>query len=201
MDQLLMFQKDIGNLITYDRNNNFDDSVKLDRPYRIYNTTINKYSYLAINSRVSFTNIGAYCSIGPNFFCGWGLHATNGLSTSPTFYSTNSYNGLSFAKQDKIMERKIIVIGNDVFIGSNVTVLDGVSIGNGAIIAAGAVVTNDIPAYAIVGGVPAKIIKYRFTDDEIAALQKIQWWNWDNDRLKDVEKYFFDISTFILKFG
>ena len=116
------------------------------------------------------------------------------------FYSTRKQNGFSLTDKDKIEERKIITIGNDVFIGANVTILDGVTIGDGAIIGAGAVVSKDIPDYAIAVGCPIKIIKYRFTEDRIEALKRIQWWNFTEDKLQDVEKLFFDVDEFIKKY-
>jgi hypothetical protein len=70
-----------------------------------------------------------------------------------------------------------VIIGNDVWIGRNVIVMDGITIGDGAIIAAGATVTHDVPPYAIVGGVPAKIIRYRFSSEIIAALLETKWWD------------------------
>ena len=94
-------------------------------------------------------------------------------------------------------QNKRIVIGNDVFIGANVTVLDGVTIGDGAVIGAGAVVSKDIPPYAVAVGCPIRIIRYRFDDDQIETLRKLNWWNFDDDDLKDVERFFFDIDGFI----
>lgn len=76
-----------------------------------------------------------------------------------------------------------IVIGNDCWIGREATIMSGVIIGNGAVVAAGSVVTKDVPPYAIVGGNPARIIKYRFDESVIRALLKIQWWNWTSDML------------------
>lgn len=164
-------------------------------------TTIGKGTYIGPNSNISMTKIGKYCSIGPNLVCGWGIHPLDGISTHPCFYSTKKANGRTYSAVDKIEERKLISIENDVFIGMNVKILDGVKIGNGAVIGAGAVVTKDIPPYAVVAGVPARIIKYRFSQDIIDELQKIQWWNWDDDKLKNVEKYFFNIEEFIKKYG
>ena len=77
-----------------------------------------------------------------------------------------------------------ILIGNDVWIGSHVTIMGGVTIHNGAVVAAGSVVTKDVPPYAIVGGNPAKIIKYRFSEDIIKKLQIISWWNWSSELIK-----------------
>jgi len=174
-----------------------EDDAKLYEPYSIYDTKIGKGTYIAINSTISVTEIGRFCSIGPNLICGYGLHPTNGLSTSPAFYSTLKQNGMTFCEVNKIEERKLIKIGNDVFIGMNVSILDGVTIGDGAIIAAGAIVNKDVEPYSIVGGVPAKHIKYRFNKEQIEALSKIKWWNWSDEKLKDVEKNFFEIDKFI----
>ncbi len=174
--------------------------VRISPPSYINKTEIGDYTYVSTNANISVTKIGKFCSIGPNLFCGWGIHPTNGISTSPMFYSTRQQNGLSLTDKDKIEERKLITIGNDVFIGANVTILDGITIGDGAIIGAGAVVTKDIPDYAIAVGCPIKIIKYRFNDDQIAALKRIQWWKFDEDRLQDVEKLFFNVDDFIKKY-
>ena len=187
-----------NNKIVNDVQNN---GAKIYEPSRIHNSSIGKGTYIAQNSIISYTTIGKFCSIGPNLICGWGIHPTNGISTSPYFYSTKKQNGSSISLNDKIEERLPIEIGNDVFIGMNVTILDGVKIGDGAIIGAGAVVTKDIPPYAIVGGVPATIKKYRFSGDVIDKLLKIKWWDWDEDKLLEVEKNFFDIEKFIKENG
>lgn len=174
--------------------------AKLIPPYDLRQVRVEDYSYISRNSYVKNTDIGKFCSIGPNFCCGLGIHPTNGISTSPMFYSTLKQNGFSLTEVDKVVESKQIIIENDVFIGANVTVLDGVKIGNGAIIGAGAVVTKDIPPYAIAVGVPAKVVKYRFENDQIEQLQKIEWWNFENDKLSDVEINYFNIGAFVEKY-
>ena len=180
---------------------NLAKSVKLYTPHHIVNTNIGKYTYIAQNAYISYTVIGKFCSIGPNFLCGWGIHPTNGVSTHPMFYSTLKQNGVTFSQADKIQERKEISIGNDVFIGANVTILDGVTIGNGVMIGAGAVVSKDIPDYAIAVGSPIKIVKYRFESYIIDELLKIKWWDWPENKLEIVEKMEFDILNFIKNKG
>lgn len=184
---------------------NFSNSVlgkqtKLFKPYNINNTEIGDYTYIAHNCTVSKTKIGKFCSIGPNFLCGWGIHPIDGITTSPMFYSSLKQNGITLSKVDKVVERKEITVGNDVFIGANVTVLDGITIGDGAIIGAGAVVSKNIPAYAIAVGNPIKIIKYRFDEKQIDQLIKIKWWNFNEKELVDVEKLFFNVDEFIDKY-
>lgn len=178
-------------------NNEIEESVKLYEPYMIMDSKIGKGTYIATNSIISMTTIGKFCSIGPNLTCGFGLHPTSGISTSPCFYSTEMQNGMTFSSENKVEERKPITIGNDVFIGMNVSIIDGVTIGDGAVIAAGAVVNKDVAPYSVVGGVPAKFVKYRFEEEQIEKLLQIRWWNWDNDKLQEVEKNFFDIDKFI----
>lgn len=176
---------------------NLEPHTKLFPPYHIYECQIGDYTYISYNAWISKTSIGKFCSIGPNLICGWGIHPTNGISTSPSFYSIKSPNNYSFSSDDKIEQREPITIGNDVFIGANVTILDGVTIGDGAIIGAGAVVSKDIPPYAIAVGCPIKINRYRFNKEQINALREIEWWNFDDDQIKDVEKYFYNIDSFI----
>lgn len=157
-------------------------------PYYLHNVQLGDCSYFAKNAQVANTTIGKFCSIGPNFCCGMGVHPTNGISTHPKFY------------RGEIVEHIPVSIGNDVFIGANVTVLDGVTIGDGAVIGAGAVVSKDIPPYAIAVGCPIEIKRYRMTDMQIEAMQRIQWWNWEEEKLKDIKSMFNDINGFIKKY-
>lgn len=175
------------------------DNARVYAPYYLHDVEVGAYSYLAKNSNITNCTIGKFCSIGPNFCCGLGIHPINGISTAPMFYSSSKVNGTALVNSPKVEESKHTTIGNDVFIGANVTVLDGVTIGDGAVIGAGAVVSKDIPPYAIAVGCPIRIIKYRMTEEQIAAMQRIQWWNWDDDRLQEVEKMFEDIDGFIEK--
>lgn len=189
------------NLLSWSNDSTVGENVLLYPLYHISNSTIGDYTYIAQNSFISLTTIGKFCSIGPNLVCGWGIHPTNGISTHPMFYSTMRQNGMTLSSEDKIEERKPIVIGNDVFIGANVTILDGVTIGDGAVIGAGAVVSKDIPPYAVAVGCPIRVIKHRLSHEQIESLMRIKWWNFDDEKLKDVEKHFFDIDSFINAFS
>lgn len=191
---------DFTKLRSWQHNVQKEEHIKIFPIHLLSNVKIGKYTYISEGAEISDTIIGRFCSIGPNFSCGLGIHPTNGISTAPMFYSTKKQNGITFSSQDKIEEYKSITIGNDVFIGANVTILDGVTIGDGAIIGAGAVVSKDIPPYAIAVGSPIVIKRYRMTAKQIAAMERIQWWNWEDGKLKDIETMFFDIDAFISKY-
>lgn len=176
------------------------ERARVYSPYLMHGVIIGNYTTIAKNCSISNCTIGAFTSIGPNFCCNFGIHPTHALTTCAMFYSPSRINGYSLVNEPKIVEMKRSTIGNDVFIGANVTVLDGVTIGDGAVIGAGAVVSKDIPPYAIAVGCPIRIIKYRMTEEQIAAMQRIQWWKWDDERLQDVERMFEDIEGFIKRY-
>lgn len=177
----------------------FGKDIRLRDPYFISKSIIGDYTNIGENSKISLTKIGKFCCIGPNFYCGRGIHPTDCLSIHSMFYSTQNQKGLCLSKNNKVQERKPITIGNDVFIGMNVTILDGVTIGTGAVIGAGAVVSKDIPPYSVAVGCPIKVIKYRFNENTIQKLLKIRWWDWPEEKLQDVERYFFKVEEFVRK--
>ena len=129
--------------------------------------------------------IGKFCSIacGAKFLFNSANHTLSSLSTYPFPLFFEEW-GLEKKDVAKAWDNKgDIVIGNDVWIGYEAVILAGVTIGDGAIIGTRAVVTKDVPPYTIVGGVPAKPIKRRFSEETISALLEIQWWNWSEERI------------------
>ena len=132
------------------------------------------------------TIIGKYVSIAANVTLGLGVHLTDNVSTSPLFLNKND--------ERLLQQSQPIIIKNDVWIGKNAMIKNGITIGNGAVVGAGAIVTKDVPDYAIVAGVPARIIRYRFKPEVIEKLLQGQWWNYPLNKLKklpltDPEKF------------
>lgn len=176
----------------------------LSTKVRFYNSSIGLCSYIGNDSYINNTTIGRYSCIGPYVKTIIGNHPTNQVSIHPAFYSTMKQSGVTFVKNQKYKEfkfadeksKKSIIIGNDVWICADVKIVEGVKIGDGAIVLPGAVVNVDVPPYAIVGGVPVKIISYRFSNDDISFLLNVKWWNKDIEYIKKKADFFENIDSF-----
>lgn len=136
---------------------------------------IGKYTFVGKGSAVTRAVIGNYCSISQAVYIGPGEHPMDFGSTSAELFGENVYETLT---------RDDVVIGHDVWIGVRAVVLRGVSIGTGAVVGAGAIVTKDVPPYAVVAGVPARVLRYRFSSDQIAELLNSKWWELDVEAAK-----------------
>lgn len=169
-------------------NSYINGNCYINRAVKIKAARIAAHTYIGAHTDVENAIIGKFCSIADNCRIGMSNHSFDYLSTSPVF--TQKINGLHECWIDKnVFEHKSeverVFVDNDIWIGSHVLIKGGVHIGNGACIAAGAVVVKDVPPYAIVGGVPAKVIRYRFPDDVIAKLEEIKWWDMPDEKLKE----------------
>ena len=158
---------------------------------------IGAYSYYgpgfcALNEQ---TSVGKYCSIAANVVLGPSQHFKDFLTTSPITTPCNFMGFPTLENSEYLSKRKSLFadgvnpncipvrVGNDVWIGSNVVVMDGITIGDGAIVGSNAVVTHDVPPYAIVAGVPARILKYRFDESVIKDLLELKWWDLSDGKI------------------
>lgn len=180
------------------------------------NTKVGKHSYGPLCNDEFVEKVGAFCSFASGSCC-LPNHPTDYISTHPfTYYDHNVNKFIKYdyelykfenwwipniAPKGYVNKSNLTTIGNDVWIGANVLITNGSDIGNGVIVGAGTVITKDVPDYAVVVGNPARIIKYRYTEDEINELNKIQWWNWDDELIEErYDDFFIPIDRFIEKY-
>lgn len=151
---------------------------------RIRGVTLDKYSYIGRGTIIHNATIGKFCSISDYCVIGLPGHCIHTISTSPLFSAIQNGTKSSWVKKNVPLKPISVKIGNDVWIGYRVIIPSNVTIGDGAIIAAGAVVTKDVPPYAIVGGVPAKVIRYRFSQEVRDKLLELRYWDRPDKEIK-----------------
>ncbi len=166
--------------------------------------TFGDYSYIVSDSSAVWATIGKFCSIAQGARINPGNHATWRAAQHHFTYRAEMFDlGEDDAAFFQWRKDHWVTIGNDVWIGHGVTVLPGVSIGDGAVVGAGAVVSKNVAPYEIVGGVPARHIKRRFTEAQAEALQRIAWWDWSHEALRaalpDIRRL--SIDAFIEAYG
>jgi phosphonate metabolism protein (transferase hexapeptide repeat family) len=168
---------------------------------RILHAALGDYSYIMEDGQVLFATIGRFCSIASDVRIHAPNHPTWRASQHHFTYRSDEYFA-DAGRDGEVFEWRrdhAVSVGHDVWIGHGATITAGVSVGTGAVIAAGAVVTRDVPPYAIVGGIPAKLIRMRFPEDVAARLLALAWWDWPHARLRAALDDFrsLDIAAFL----
>lgn len=163
-----------------------------------YGVKIGRYTYGYWGNEISSgTCIGSFCSIATNVKIGLMNHPVKFVSSHPFLY----YQSRGFIAENIDIEQKMPpVIEDDVWIGSNAVILPGVTVGRGAVVGAGSVVTKDVKPYSIVGGVPAKHIKFRFEENIRESLCLIDWPSWNEEKIRANIGTFYDVKKFISRF-
>lgn len=188
-----------------DYTNYFEGNNRVIGDTYLHQCYIGKGTYIESGGKLNKTKIGRYCSVGPYVQIIDGNHPSSTyVSTYPALYRKGIFSGLDYGADSSFEEysytdnekRWYCEIGNDVWIGHSVAIINGCKIGDGAIIAAGAVVTKDVAPYSIVGGVPAKVIRFRFEDDDINFLLKLKWWDKSDEWIKHNINSFYNIKEF-----
>jgi phosphonate metabolism protein (transferase hexapeptide repeat family) len=167
------------------RDSSFGIYCEVGQRTKIAESVFGDYSYVVNDSDIIYTTIGKFCSIAAHTRINPGNHPLERVALSHFTYRSSAYDMGPDEPEFFDWRRGFrCVLGNDVWIGHGAIVLPGRAIGNGAAIAAGAVVTHDVPPFAIVVGTPARVLRYRFSPEIIAALERIAWWDWPHERLK-----------------
>jgi hypothetical protein len=162
------------------------------------------YSYVVNDAQITYTTIGKFCSIAAMTRINPGNHPTHRATQAHFTYRASAYFPGEADDAEFFAWRREhhVYIGHDVWIGHGAVILPGRSIGTGAVVAAGAIVTKDVPAYSIVGGNPARVIKRRFTESVAGRLAELAWWDWDHETLRRALPDFrkLDIEGFLEKY-
>lgn len=175
----------------------FGKYVKVFNDTQLFNSKIDDYSYIQYGGKINNCDIGKFCSIAAFVSIAPGIHDMNKVTTHPSLIQKSTPLPLVFATKNNIISNKRVVIENDVWIGERVVILDGIKIGNGSVIASGAVVTKDVEPYSVVGGVPAKHIKYRFDSETNEIFQKSEWWDFPEEWFVKNTELMLNVNNFI----
>jgi phosphonate metabolism protein (transferase hexapeptide repeat family) len=168
------------------RDSTFGAYCEVGARTKVSECSFGDYSYIVSDADIIYATVGKFCSIAAHTRINPGNHPLERVALNHFTYRSSAY-GLGEDDADFFQWRRDhhVTLGHDVWIGHGAILLPGVSVGNGAAIGAGAVVSKDVPPYAIVVGVPGRALRYRFAPEIIAALERIAWWNWPHERLRE----------------
>lgn len=159
--------------------------VEVNERVVLRDVKVGDFSYFERNSEAIYSEIGRFCSIASHVRINALEHPVERLSTHKITYRPNEYfryMPLDFSFRER-RHAKRVIIGHDVWIGHGAVIMPGITIGHGAIIGANAVITKDVLPYMIVAGVPAKLLRMRFSENVIQSLLEMAWWNWSLDKI------------------
>lgn len=188
-----LFKKIRGKAI---KNSLIHPTSKVEAGSEINNSVFGKHSFCGYNCEINHCDIGSFCSIANNVIVGGGMHPIDWVSTSPVFYEGRDSVKAKFSEHKREPVKRT-TIGHDVWIGQNVIIKQGVNIGTGAVVGMGSIVTKNVEPYTIVAGNPAKMIRKRFDDNIISVLLKSEWWQFEDDKLKQLGTFSNNINEFI----
>jgi virginiamycin A acetyltransferase len=173
-------------------NSDLYEFSRLERNNHVFNSSLNRYTYTGMNTVILHTQIGSFCSISWNVSIGGANHDYTRITQHSFLY--NNHDGIRPINDNVAYNRfsEPLRIGNDVWIGAGAVINRGITVGDGAVIGANAVVTKDVEPYSIVGGVPARVINYRFSAEVIDLLKKLNWWDWPIEKIQSNYKMLSD---------
>jgi len=189
---------DIEREVRVSDDSTFGKACRIGARVHVDRSTLGRFSYVDSDTRIHRARIGDFCSIATRVAIGPPNHPTEGRSsTHPAFYLHRPNWGYNFVATDTHEEYRDTIIGHDVWIGAGTTILGGVRIGNGCIVGAGAVVTRDLEPFSIAVGVPAKTLRKRFSERQIAALWDVSWWDREDQWLRENIALIEDIEALV----
>jgi phosphonate metabolism protein (transferase hexapeptide repeat family) len=168
------------------RDSTFGAYCEVGARTKVSECSFGDYSYIVSDADIIYATVGKFCSIAAHTRINPGNHPLERVALNHFTYRSSAYGlGADDAGFFQWRRDHHITLGHDVWIGHGAILLPGVSVGNGAAIGAGAVVSKDVPPFAIVVGVPGRVLRYRFAPEIIAALERIAWWDWPHARLAE----------------
>lgn len=171
-------------------------TAKVESGSSVFYSSMDRHSFCGYDCDIFHAEIGRFTSIANNVVIGGAKHPMEWVGMSPVFYQGRDSVRKKFSEYS-LEKSAITLIGSDVWIGRSAIIISGVSIGDGAVVGAGSVVTKNVPAYGVVAGNPAKLLRYRFEEDIRANLENIKWWDLDEVILADLAEYVKDPEKFI----